>query len=127
VHELQNLGGGVAPWNVSQYQFFAKDNQIFGKVKLTGEKFPLIFFHFHKTDIYNLFGKVRIKSYVSINRNKNLQKQIYASYAEALSISWKEIRATDKKFKFNFGKPLRFIWQTTKDLVGLLLGEYGLS
>ena len=34
IHELQHLGGGVAPWNIQQY-------------KLEEEKFQLIFYHFH--------------------------------------------------------------------------------
>ncbi len=34
VHVLENLGGGVAPWNVQQYDILAED-------------FKLIFYHFH--------------------------------------------------------------------------------
>lgn len=34
VHESQNLGGGVAPWNIQQY-------------KLENRSFELIFYHFH--------------------------------------------------------------------------------
>lgn len=47
VHELQHLGGGVAPWNVQQYTFFKTDNKIQGREKLTGKTFDLIFYHFH--------------------------------------------------------------------------------
>jgi hypothetical protein len=47
VHILQNLGGGVAPWNVRQYDFIFKDDQILGKDKKNNTGFEVIFFHFH--------------------------------------------------------------------------------
>ena len=34
VHVLENLGGGVAPWNIQQYKFEEKP-------------FELVFYHFH--------------------------------------------------------------------------------
>jgi len=47
VHELQNIGGGVAPWNIQQYDIWDKNNRYYGKVKKTGAKFDFIFYHFH--------------------------------------------------------------------------------
>lgn len=47
VYELKNLGGGVAPWNVQQYQFDNKNNQILGFEIVTQNKFQLVFYHFH--------------------------------------------------------------------------------
>lgn len=48
VHVLAHLGGGVAPWNVQQYRF---DEGQGGRVTAlegrTGERFDLIFYHFH--------------------------------------------------------------------------------
>jgi hypothetical protein len=46
VHVLQHPGGGIAPWNVQQYE--AADTA--GKLlceKNAGNSFPVIFFHFH--------------------------------------------------------------------------------
>ena len=59
VHELQHLGGGIAPWNVQQYEFEKIGNEIIGTVKSSGEKFKAVFFHFHslkffKDDIVSL-------------------------------------------------------------------------
>jgi len=53
VHELENLGGGVAPWNVLQYKFFNKNNKIFGIKKDDGKKFELVFYHFHGFKLLN--------------------------------------------------------------------------
>lgn len=47
VHELQHLGGGVAPWNMQQYLFTKSHGQIFGIEIVTGKKFEVVFFHFH--------------------------------------------------------------------------------
>ena len=43
----QNLGGGVAPWNMQQYQFEQENGMIKGIELNTNKKFPVIFFHFH--------------------------------------------------------------------------------
>lgn len=52
VHELKNLGGGVAPWNVQQYKFKYKNNRIAGIEKNTNIEFDLIFYHFHSLTFY---------------------------------------------------------------------------
>lgn len=47
VHELQHLGGGVAPWNLRQYVYdSAIDGKIYFKEKKSGKKFPVVFYHF---------------------------------------------------------------------------------
>ncbi len=46
-HELENLGGGVAPWNIQQYNFSIESNKIVGVETKTNKKFDLIFYHFH--------------------------------------------------------------------------------
>lgn len=48
VHVLQHLGGGVAPWNMQQYEFKKlEDGNIIGTELKTKRQFPVIFFHFH--------------------------------------------------------------------------------
>jgi hypothetical protein len=44
---LQHLGGGVAPWNVQQYELFEKNNKLYGQEKKSGNDFELVFYHFH--------------------------------------------------------------------------------
>ena len=62
VHELSNVGGGVAPWNANQYSFFYKDGNIVMKEKNTGKECPVIFYHFHAfkffdKDVVQLSGR----------------------------------------------------------------------
>lgn len=47
VHELENLGGGVAPWNVQQYSFVTENGRVKGSVNDTKEVFDVVFYHFH--------------------------------------------------------------------------------
>ena len=44
---LKHLGGGVAPWNVQQYRFRAKEGRVIGEELATGNTFDLLFYHFH--------------------------------------------------------------------------------
>ena len=48
VHELQNIGGGVAPWNLAQYEYTGnnKGNAPILREKSTGKEFPVVFYHF---------------------------------------------------------------------------------
>ncbi len=52
VHVLKHLGGGVAPWNMQQYQFKARNGKILGTEILSGKQFESVFFHFHGVKIY---------------------------------------------------------------------------
>jgi hypothetical protein len=47
IHILENLGGGIAPWNVQQYDIFEENDTLYGIEKKTNKKFEVIFFHFH--------------------------------------------------------------------------------
>jgi hypothetical protein len=70
VHVLSHLGGGVAPWNVQQYNLYKDNSSWFLIEKSSKRSCKIIFYHFHYIkffqdgtvnlgDIYNLgFGKV---------------------------------------------------------------------
>jgi hypothetical protein len=46
IHILEHQGGGVAPWNLSQYRFTRNGSSITGKVKKTVSLFEVVFYHF---------------------------------------------------------------------------------
>jgi hypothetical protein len=52
VHVLEHLGGGIAPWNMQQYDFRKSGSKIIGKEKSTGKEFEAVFFHFHGLKIF---------------------------------------------------------------------------
>ncbi|RZK78315.1 MAG: glycosyl transferase [Pedobacter sp.] len=96
VHVLQHLGGGVAPWNVQQYNFSSgKSGEIYGKETATGNKFDLVFYHYHdfhytENDSYSLSSKIYALA-------RNPVKYIYRPYSIALSESEKLINAFNKE------------------------------
>jgi hypothetical protein len=90
VHVLQHLGGGVAPWNVQQYSFKANANVVVGEEMLTGNKFELIFYHYHG------FHYTGINCYSLSNESykilRNPVEHIYKPYSTALSMAEQTIR-----------------------------------
>lgn len=91
VHDLQYLGGGVAPWNVQQYDFFEKNNHIVAKDSKKNTTFELIFYHFH----YFRFLK---NGYVDLGRyplTKNDIELIYKPYLHALQDAKNKIQQID--------------------------------
>jgi hypothetical protein len=52
VHVMQHPGGGIAPWNIQQYELLDRGQKLL-RDKKTGVKFPAIFFHFHGLKFYS--------------------------------------------------------------------------
>ncbi len=77
VHELQNLGGGVAPWNLDQYSLKSSNGLDIHLIeKSTGREFALIFYHFQNMR-YISNDLINIKSGT---KNISLKKAIYLPY-----------------------------------------------
>ncbi|MEJ2882601.1 glycosyl transferase [Pedobacter sp. GR22-6] len=95
VHELEHLGGGVAPWNVQQYAFSRKDGQVTGRELATGQSFDLVFYHYHAFKYaWNNTFRLTDEQY-TLTRSQ--VKQLYKPYVYALATSEDQIaeRASD--------------------------------
>ncbi|NOT74810.1 MAG: glycosyl transferase [Cyclobacteriaceae bacterium] len=92
VHVLQNLGGGVAPWNVQQYNIERKGKgyQITDKNGVTDE---LVFYHFHWVKFLHHW-KVDLGCY---NLDFPLVEDIYKEWLEDIVNVEKEL---ESKFQF---------------------------
>jgi len=106
VYVLKNRGGGVAPWNVQQYDLKNAPEFII-KEKKTGKSFALIFYHYHylrfllSGDIYlghyvlshSVIEKLYIPYILNLTKiNKNLEQRGYKKdlYLEVLpKNNWK--------------------------------------
>lgn len=80
VHELQHLGGGVAPWNLEQYSLSRGDDRRIVMQTSAGETFPLVFYHFQNIR-YMPGRRVNIKSQT---RDKQLKYTIYIPYLQEI-------------------------------------------
>lgn len=78
VHVLQHLGGGVAPWNIQQYELSrdAKGQWTISDRK-GGHPMPLVFYHFH-------YVKYLPNNRVDISPYRLGMKNVYSLYADYL-------------------------------------------
>ncbi|WP_316746578.1 glycosyl transferase [Pedobacter gandavensis] len=81
VHELQHLGGGVAPWNVQQYDFRKEGPNVTGTVISGGKRFELVFYHFH----HFKYCEQKAWSLGPYTLTKSDIKTIYKPYVQALN------------------------------------------
>lgn len=112
VHELQYLGGGVAPWNLEQYSILPTKGEDIEMVETkTGKKFLLVFYHFQNIR-YMPGRRVNIKSQT---RNKALKYAIYIPYLKEIE----EIREMlTRVYGLNFD-PARLV-RSSNPIVGFL-------
>ncbi len=95
VHVLENLGGGVAPWNVQQYD-------------LGDANFKLIFYHFHNYKILQN-SKIELGTY---KLNKNDIEILYIPYTKHLQNMTQELKKFDKINDYNgIVKNKSFYWK----------------
>lgn len=80
VHVLQHLGGGVAPWNVQQYDVEESEGDLY--IRSGSELFPLVFYHFH----HITFLKSGRLHYGHYPLNYSQKKLIYRTYCNVLML-----------------------------------------
>jgi hypothetical protein len=52
VYVLKHPGGGLAAWNIQQYDMTLRDKDLWGKELSTGKEFPAVFYHFHYVRLF---------------------------------------------------------------------------
>lgn len=102
VHSLQHLGGGLAPWNVQQFDFQVIKNKILGTLKAKksvdteGSNFEAVFFHFHGVKLYEqekiIFAP---KMYLL---NDAVKRIFYAPYLQKLKNAQAQLGTLDARF-----------------------------
>ena len=111
---MQHLGGGLAPWNIQQYDFYLKGTQLFGREIKTKKEFKVIFYHFHALNFLNN-NKVNLVEGYEIS--ENVINAFYKPYLRHLEKIKRDILSVDSSFdphvtitkKKNLRKILGFI------------------
>ena len=93
VHVLQHLGGGVAPWNVQQYDIFSDNGRLIGREKRTGREFEIVFFHFHRVRFLTN-GYIDLGDYHLCTSIRKLLLQPYMASLEQAAADICSINAT---------------------------------
>jgi hypothetical protein len=115
VHELQHLGGGMAAWNVQQYDVFQKNDTLYGHEITTGKEFPVIFYHFHYLRFLN-GNRIELGRRLLSDAVLNL---LYVPYLKALEMAKHEIASVDNSFDphgtaaagFSFKTPVLYLYR----------------
>lgn len=128
VHELQHLGGGVAPWNLGQYQLKRTEDEPPVLVeKKTGVEFPLVFYHFQNIR-YLSENTVNVSSGTHSKDTKDAIYKPYLAQIEqsrrqlkeyGITFSVKKIYSSNKLIAFLQGNILRFKVKSITDLYRL--------
>jgi hypothetical protein len=84
IHVLRNKGGGLAPWNITQYDV----RETPGGIRVDDD--PLIFFHYHRVRLLQRGGFLwRPPGYYISPENRRL---VYDPYVEELGRAVEEVR-----------------------------------
>jgi hypothetical protein len=105
---LQNHGGGLAAWNIQQYDFENANGNLIGTEVQSGKKFKPIFYHFHYLRFYK-------NNQVELGRRiltKNVLDTFYKPYIKYLEEIKSEIRIIDNSFDPNGASEKPLNWKT---------------
>jgi hypothetical protein len=92
---LNHLGGGLAPWNIKDYDIFMKFNKLKGKKRDKYEEFDVIFYHYQDLRFYD-DETIRLKYHS--NFTKAVKANIYFPYIRKLIEIKKNIHKYDNSF-----------------------------
>ncbi|MFB6454367.1 hypothetical protein ACE38W_03765 [Chitinophaga sp. Hz27] len=101
VHVLQHLGGGLALWNIQQYQVFEVNGKLKCKEIATGKEFDPIFYHFHYLK-YFADGTIELGRRIITPDVKQL---FYKPYVKALEAAKQTISKIDNSFDPHGARP----------------------
>ncbi len=113
VHVLKHLGGGLAGWNISQYEFFKEKEEFYGIEIKSKSRFDVIFYHFHYLKYYTN-GKLQIGPRIISNSAK---EYFYKPYLKELDEMKRKIlkinpavdpHGTEKQI-YNWKTPLSYL------------------
>lgn len=100
VHVLRHPGGGIAPWNVSDYTF-TEDNGILSLAPANSavtQKYPVIFYHFHAFKLYDK-NVVRLSDYPIPD---TAVSTIYKQYIRALDAVTRKYHLNESDADFHY-------------------------
>ncbi|MEJ5263065.1 MAG: glycosyl transferase [Ignavibacterium sp.] len=108
VHVLQHLGGGLAAWNVQQYNFRIVNDKIIGTEKLSGKEFEVIFYHFHYLKFFS-DGKIELGRRTL---SRNVLNIFYRNYIKLLDEIKNDLLKYDSSFDPHGSTINKFTWKT---------------
>ncbi|MES2838619.1 MAG: glycosyl transferase [Bacteroidota bacterium] len=96
VHVLQHLGGGLAPWNIQQYEVIEQEkSKLTLKEISTNKKFDAVFYHFHYVRFY--LGNLADLGWFKLTKSD--VNNIYTPYIKELANALNIVQKIDPAFE----------------------------
>lgn len=92
VHVLEHPGGGVAPWNIQQFNATTHNNSLFINYKNQAAKYPVVFFHFHGLKFFK--GNRVLYTDALYELAEEITGQFYEPYVARLAAAAEKIQQT---------------------------------
>ena len=96
VHVLQHRGGGIAPWNVNQFDLRIEN----GDLCVDGT--PVIFYHFHSLQIV---APTKFRLVHRFYLRPDVIELIYKPYTQALTAAIARVERVVPSFRLSFARP----------------------
>lgn len=93
-HVLDHPGGGVAPWNIGNYELISGNDGPCFREKVTARRFELVFYHFH-------FLRRYVNGFLDFGHYplpEAVKSRLYRPYLEALEQAGRDIAAVGASF-----------------------------
>jgi hypothetical protein len=101
VHVLQHIGGGLAPWNISQYRIHDRD----GRAMVNDV--PLVFYHFHSLKL--LRAPSRLIEAVRIVRGRSSRERSRIAWSSAYSVRDEQLRLILEPYLASLARALQIV------------------
>jgi hypothetical protein len=101
IHVLEHLGGGVAPWNVQQYDIMRESDRFQGRERSTGVKFDVVFFHFHNVRFLTN-GYIDLGDY---HLRPSVKRSLFQPYVASLEQAASDIHGIDATIDSHGARP----------------------
>jgi hypothetical protein len=108
VHVLQHRGGGLAAWNIQQYEVTMEGNLLQGCEHGTEKKFTVIFYHYHYVRFFT-------DNTVELGRRSltsSVLHLLYAPYIRELEVQRETLAGIDSSFDPHGASPRPTGWKT---------------
>jgi hypothetical protein len=122
VHVLQHRGGGIAPWNATDYAYNIQSDSVYLTSQEGGE-IPLVFYHFHDFR-YCVDQSFRLTA-EQYTLPKDVIRVVYGDYIKALVMAEAQVRAVEASAVFHEPlMPLKWIRVSLSRRVYFMLKGY---
>lgn len=96
IHVINNLGAGVAPWNIDRYTLSWGKGKLFATENETSKNFAVVFFHYHHSILYKIGTRVKSGYFQRVEKTSDLL--VYSRYNTYLTDAFNLVKTIAPDF-----------------------------